>query len=441
MTPAVTLKGIGKKYRVAKSRSALLKQVISFGKLGGGSRDFWALDSVDLKVEPGTTLGILGRNGAGKSTLLKIISGVSQPTTGTVEVQGRMAAIFGIGAGFNPEFTGRENVLLNGLILGIEYEEIQERFDDIVAFADIGEFMDLPVRTYSSGMRSRLGFAVAVNVEPEILIIDEALSAGDQAFKKKAIQRMYDLRESGTTVLFVSHSLGMVKKFCTDAILIHEGRVAASGTPEAVAEQYQEIVTKAQDNDAYTSRDPELDEMLEHEEEEGLDSVSRKKPGTLSNQGIQGTGEAEIYSLELLDQNGNVVDELASGSTLNVRAHLRCDESLENSALGLTISNEKSRVDVFSTNTDRERAPLGRLGAGDRVTVDFAVEIPLKAGAYVATVTAFVPRSDKVHVDQAKSNFEITRPASGRPVRSLVDLPTTVQVYDLEGRRSPRRYA
>ena len=168
--------------------------------LGFGKKDnneFWALKDVDLEIEPGITLGIMGRNGAGKSTLLSIISGVSQPTTGSVEVNGRLAAIFGVGAGFNSEFTGRENVMLNGLILGIERQEILDRFPDIEAFADIGEFIDMPVRTYSSGMRSRLGFAVAINVEPEILVIDEALSAGDQAFKKRAIQRMYDLRDSG----------------------------------------------------------------------------------------------------------------------------------------------------------------------------------------------------------------------------------------------------
>ncbi len=441
MTSAVSLRGIGKKYRVAQSRSAILKQVLSFGKLGGGSRDFWALEDIDLEVEPGTTLGILGRNGAGKSTLLKIISGVSQPTTGTVEVNGRMAAIFGIGAGFNPEFTGRENALLNGLILGIEYEEIQARFEDIAAFADIGEFMDLPVRTYSSGMRSRLGFAVAVNVEPEILVIDEALSAGDQAFKKKAIQRMYDLRDSGTTVLFVSHSLGMVKKFCTDAVLIHEGRLAASGTPEEVADQYQEIVTKIQDEDAYTSRDSELDEMLEHEEEEDLEGVSRKKSSAPNVKNEEGTREAEIEHLELLDENGNDVDELSSGSTLTVRAHLRYDKALENSSLGLTIYSEKAKVDVFSTHTDRAGAPLGRSEEGDQVTVDFTVEMSLKAGTYAATVTVFIPRADKSHLDQAKSNFEVTRPAAGRPVRGLVELPTTVEVHDLEGQQSPSRFA
>src|SRR5215204_1503196 len=207
--PAVSIRGVSKKYRIFPSGRDRLKEVLSFGKKKYG-HDFWALKDIDLEVEPGTTLGILGRNGAGKSTLLNTITGVLRPTSGTVEVNGRLIATSGFGAGFNLEFSGRENIMLNGLILGIERREMLERFDDIAAFADIGEFMDQPIKTYSSGMRSRLGFAVAVNVEPDVLVIDEALSAGDSAFKKKAIQRMYDLKDSGSTVLFVSHSMGMV---------------------------------------------------------------------------------------------------------------------------------------------------------------------------------------------------------------------------------------
>ena len=245
MTPAISLKGIGKKYRIASSKSLRLREVLSFGKKRH-TQDFWALQDIDLEIEPGTTLGILGRNGAGKSTMLQIISGVLQPTTGTVEVNGRLTAIFGLGSGFNPEFTGRENAMMNGLILGMDRHEMLERFEEIEAFADIGDFMDHPVKTYSSGMKSRLGFAVAVNVDPDILVIDEALSAGDAAFKKKALQRMYDLRDSGTTVLFVSHSMGMVNRFCTDAVLLNRGHMIMRGTPEEVVGEYRSVLEKSQ---------------------------------------------------------------------------------------------------------------------------------------------------------------------------------------------------
>ncbi len=273
VTSAVSLEGIGKRYKISPSRSSLLRETLSFGKVKR-SHDFWALQEVDLEVKPGTTLGILGRNGAGKSTLLRIISGVLQPTTGSVEVRGRLTAIFGLGSGFNPEFTGRENAMLNGLILGIDHDEMLDRFDEIEAFAEIGDFMDQPVRTYSSGMKSRLGFAVAVNVDPEVLVLDEALSAGDAAFKKKTLQRMYDLRESGTTILFVSHSMGMVKKFCTDAVLLHKGRLITQGDPQEVADHYRELIEKAQEKDARPGdSDRGIDDMLEREEEEDLEGV------------------------------------------------------------------------------------------------------------------------------------------------------------------------
>ncbi len=238
----ISLIGISKKYRIFPSRQAHLKEILSFGRIKR-SHDFWALEDINLDVAPGTTLGILGRNGAGKTTLLRIISGIVVPTTGTVEVNGRLAALFGTGAGFNPEFTGRDNAMLNGLLLGIDRKEMLERFDEIEAFADIGEFIDQPVKTYSSGMRSRLGFAVAVNVDPDILVIDETLSAGDAVFKQMAFQKMRELLSSGTTILFVSHSLGMVRSFCNRAVLLHKGKMISSGDVSETLERYEALVS------------------------------------------------------------------------------------------------------------------------------------------------------------------------------------------------------
>src|SRR5919206_1023442 len=295
MTPAISLRGIGKKYRIVPNRASRLSEILTFGR-AKKSHEFWALQDINLDVEAGTTLGIVGRNGAGKSTLLSIISGVLQPTTGEVEVEGRISAIFGIGTGFNPLFTGRENAMLSGLILGIEYEEMLERFPAIEAFADLGEFMDQPVKTYSSGMRGRLGFAVAVNVEPDVLVIDEALSAGDAAFKKKAIQRMYDLRESGSTVLFVSHSMGMVKRFCTEAMLLHRGRLLTKGNPEEVVERYEELIAKSQEmKDAEAGElGEELDYEIEHEDEEDTPTRGETPAAGTPRDARRVTGEAEI---------------------------------------------------------------------------------------------------------------------------------------------------
>jgi ABC-type polysaccharide/polyol phosphate transport system ATPase subunit len=455
---AVSLKGIGKKYRVSPGRSLRLKEVLSFGKVKR-SHDFWALQDINLEVEPGTTLGILGRNGAGKSTLLKIISGVLQPTTGTAEVNGRLTAIFSLGSGFNPEFTGRENAMLNGLILGIDHHEMLERFDDIAAFADIGEFMDRPIKTYSSGMRSRLGFAVAVNVDPDILVLDEALSAGDAAFKKKALQRMYDLRDSGTTVLFVSHSMGMVKQFCTDAILLHKGHLVASGSPNEVADHYKELLEEAVQKDSQTDgTDLGLDVMLDSEEEEDLEGVGSRDGSARPGGGARVAG---IRTVEVLDEKGEPASTVRSGSTVTVRVHARYAEAAEKSALGITVQSRKAGVAVFSTDTNREGTSLGPREASEEATVDFTFEVPLQPGTFTVDATVSVPQGEDSYLDRAKeaASFMVTRtgepPARRKEARThtgpswgelsvggLVHLPTRVEVHSPEGKRErPRKAA
>jgi len=430
VTPAVSLKGIGKKYRISSSRSSLLKEALSFGK-AKRSHDFWALQDINLEVERGTTLGILGRNGAGKTTLLRIISGVLQPTTGTVEINGRLTAIFGLGSGFNPEFTGRENIMLNGLILGIDYEEMQERFDEIAAFADIGEFIDQPIKTYSSGMRSRVGFAVAVNVDPDILVLDEALSAGDAAFKKKALQRMYDLRDSGTTVLFVSHSMGMVKRFCTEAVLLHKGRMVTTGDPEEVADRYRELLESAQEKDNRAgSPDRGLDDMLDREEEEDLEGVGSRKGSR------QSAGEAGIQGVQVLDDKGEAASEVPSGSRITVRVHARYAAAVEESVLGITLHSKRAGVDVFSTDTSREETPLGQRQEGEQVTADFTFGVPLRPGSYNVAAAVYDSQGETLDQMDAAASFKLTRSGEDRPLKGLVLLPTTVEIHGPEQEKS-----
>ncbi len=379
--PAVSLKGVSKKYRIFQSGRDRLKEALSFGRKKYG-HDFWALKDVDLEVEPGTTLGILGRNGAGKSTLLSIISGILQPTGGTVEVNGRLVALFALGAGFNPEFTGRENVLLNGLILGLERHEMLERFDEIAAFADIGEFMDQPIKTYSSGMRSRLGFAVAINVDPDILVLDEVLATGDAVFKQAALQKVYELRNSGTTILFVSHSTKTVEDFCTEAIMLNEGRVTATGGTTEVIEQYQALVSRTRAQRKQRRREQALipeenGKPLEDSNQQRRPPVPRGKKrkgkrqqadgGRSPNEGAvpgeervsegpafkadpdferrvvhlrEGTGKARIHGVELLDGRLRPVDAVASGSAVIVRVYLEYLEAVKGSELVIGLSDE-----------------------------------------------------------------------------------------------------
>ena len=384
---AVSVKGVSKKYRIFPSERDRLKEALSFGRKEYG-HDFWALKEIDLEVEPGTTLGILGRNGAGKSTLLSIISGVLQPTSGTVEVNGRLVALAALGAlGFSADMTGRENILLNGMILGLERREIVEHFDDIAAFADIGEFIDQPVKTYSSGMRSRLGFAVAVNVNPDILVLDETLASGDAEFKERALQKMYELRDSGTTTLFVSHSMSTVEDFCNKAILMHEGRVVSSGETTEIIGQYQDLVSSIR---AQKRKQRKVDGQISDEavvpDENGkpLEDLGQY-PALVSGRPADriaapeetpegptfkedpdferrvarlrsGTGEARIRGVELLDERLRPAEAVASGSTVTVRVYLEYLEAVKDSELIISL-REKAALRQTETQENQFYGP------------------------------------------------------------------------------------
>ncbi|MFA5257918.1 MAG: ABC transporter ATP-binding protein, partial [Opitutales bacterium] len=248
-------KGLSKTYRIwkddrARLRAPILRAVAGLMPFKGARNavmaksracwcDFTALSDIDLKVPRGQCLGIVGRNGSGKSTLLQLVCGILRPSAGGVDVRGRVAALLELGSGFNPEFTGRENVFLNASILGLTQDEVKQRFGEIVEFADIGDFVEQPVKTYSSGMMLRLAFAVQVLVDPDVLIVDEALSVGDEPFQRKCFARLERLRESGVTVLFVSHDMTPILNLCDRAILLHKGRLLLDSTPKLVASVYQ----------------------------------------------------------------------------------------------------------------------------------------------------------------------------------------------------------
>jgi ABC-type polysaccharide/polyol phosphate transport system ATPase subunit len=238
--PAIQLEKIGVRYRAPSERISTIKEyTIRWlqGKIK--HRDFWALQDVSFDIQPGETLGLIGHNGAGKSTLLKLIARVLRPSTGRVVVRGNVAPLLEFGAGFHPELTGRENVFLNGALLGFSRSEMEGKFQRIVDFAELGEFIDAPMRTYSSGMWARLGFAVATDVTPDILIIDEVLSVGDEAFQRKSATRMQEFRDRGATVLLVSHSMAVIEQMCQRVAWLHHGRLMDVGAPAAVIEAYR----------------------------------------------------------------------------------------------------------------------------------------------------------------------------------------------------------
>jgi ABC-type polysaccharide/polyol phosphate transport system ATPase subunit len=487
--PAVSVKGVSKKYRIFPSGRDRLKEALSFGKKRYG-HDFWALQDINLEVEPGTTLGILGRNGAGKSTLLNIIAGIRQPTSGTVEVNGRLVALSGLGAGFNSEFTGRENIMMNGLILGIERQELLERFDDIAAFADIGEFIDQPIKTYSSGMRSRLGFAVAINVEPDVLILDETLAAGDAVSREAALQKMYDLRDSGTTILLVSHGMRTIEDFCTEAILLHEGRMLAAGGTTEVIKRYQDLVSNIRQgkNRRQTDGGQHPDVVVSEEAPKAPtfkgDPDFERRVARLRS----GTGEARIRSVELLDESLRPVKAAASGSTVTVRVYLEYLEAVKDSELIISLRDRAGQghserltgnqffgpnlgyvlelydryrenpdsVDkltreffegwspprletnghtpsiageLFSVSTALEGIPL-EMKKGERVVIDVTFKVPLRRGRYSISAGVRAGGEDS-YLDRvdAATTLRITRPQNRKPFHGVVNLPTEIQVH------------
>ncbi len=428
--PAVSVKGVSKTYRLFQSGRDRLKETLSLGRKKYG-RDFCALEGIDLEVEPGAALAILGRNGAGKSTLLRIISGLLQPTSGTVEVNGRLIALSGTGAGFNDEFTGRENVMLNGMLLGMSRQEILKRFDEIAAFADIGNFMDQPLRTYSSGMRSRLGMAVAINIEPDILILDETLAPGDPVYANEATQRMYQLRDSGTAILLVSHKMKTVEDFCKEAILLHKGRKIATGETTEVINQYKALTSSIE--------------------------AERKNPRTGSGQGPDGhvvpnddvvldeEKGARIHNVELLDEQlcpiDTVTPTVPHNSTVTVRVHLEYLDAVKDSVVDISLRNDTKKLEVFSARTAAlQEGPLKNVEKGERVMVDFTFNVPLQAGLYNVTAGAYAGSEELFLLDRVKAaiDFSIAPPQGESLFGGIVHLPTEVKVHARAGERQGR---
>jgi ABC-type polysaccharide/polyol phosphate transport system ATPase subunit len=321
--------------------------------LGNPTSEFWALRDVTLSVERGEVLGVVGPNGSGKSTLLQIVCGIVEPTRGRVLARGRIAALLELGAGFNPEFSGRENALLNGEILGISRREMEHVFPEIEKFAEIGAFIDRPVKEYSSGMYVRLAFATAIHVEPEILIVDEALAVGDAIFANRCIKKFEELKQRGVTVLFVSHDLGLVKRLSDRAALMVDGRVAAYGASSDVVNRYVGMV---------------------------LERQPQPTPGGLPGSFRHGDGASRVLAVELLPNTS-----VAPGEAVTVRVRAKAERDLEKPVVGILIRNRLG-IDVFGTNTRIEGVDLGCVPAGETFEVEFSFDCLLTRQDYTLTV-------------------------------------------------------
>lgn len=357
MSGRITLKGVGKYYKRYPSIRAKLLEIFSFGcKMTHQPQ--WVLQDVDLEVAPGEAVALIGYNGAGKSTLLKLISGTSTQSTGTVDVQGRMAALLELGIGFHPEFTGRQNITMAGNLLGFSSEEMARAGHEIVDFAELGVWIDEPLRTYSSGMQARLAFSIATAIRPDILIVDEVLSVGDAYFQHKSFARIREYRNLGTTLLFVSHDFGAIRALCDRAILLDGGRKLKDGEPAEVLDYFHALV-------------------LDRERQAGIVQQAGKSATSTHS----GSGEVRVEKIELLGRDGNPRNILHCGESSTLRVFCQVNEAVDSLVIGIML-RDKVGNPVFGTNSHHLGINLENLSPGERIQMDFQQNLDLGQGSY-----------------------------------------------------------
>ena len=359
-----------KMYKLYDKPSDRLKEALGLTKKKL-YREHYALHDVNFDIQEGECVGIIGTNGSGKSTILKIITGVLTPTEGEVKVNGRISALLELGAGFNMEYSGLENVYLNGTMIGFSKEEIDARLDDILDFADIGDFIHQPVKTYSSGMFVRLAFAVAINIDPEILVVDEALSVGDVFFQAKCYHKFEEFKKQGKTILFVSHDLSSVSKYCDRVILLNKGVKMDEGSPKQMVDLYKQLLV---------GQDP-----VKQQEEPGSLSKEEKSEGNFQanpNMLEYGNRMAEIIDFEVVDDRGVRSNTIEKGSSFRIRMKVRFNEDIQEPIMAYTFKNIKG-TEITGTNTMFEKVQVEKSGKGDVCTATFTQEMNLQGGEYL----------------------------------------------------------
>ena len=361
---AISVKGLKKMYRLYNKPSDRLLD--AFGLKKHNYKEHYALNGVDIDIKKGETIGIIGTNGSGKSTMLKIITGVLNPTEGSVSVNGRISALLELGAGFNMEYNGLENVYLNGTMMGFSRKEIDKRLDDILAFADIGDYIYQPVKTYSSGMFVRLAFAVAINIDPEILIVDEALSVGDVFFQSKCYHKFEEFKAAGKTILFVSHDLSSIAKYCDRVVVLNKGDKLAEGGPKEMIDLYKQVLV----GQFAHEKDPEYKDILEDKMSESTDMLE------------YGSEDARITEYYVTDSKGLKTNALIKGSEFTIHMHIKFARDVKQPIFAFTIKDVKG-TEITGTNTMFEKAFLDDAKAGEEFDITFTQNIDLQGGQYL----------------------------------------------------------
>ncbi|MDD5723236.1 MAG: ABC transporter ATP-binding protein [Syntrophales bacterium] len=424
---AIRVNNISKKFRIYTSPKDRLKEALSFTKRRY-HKEFWALRGVSFSLKKGTTMGILGINGSGKSTLLKIICGYLLPTGGGVRAEGRISSILELGTGFNRDFTGRENVILYGGLMGLSKRLVTEKMPKVEEFADIGDFFDRPMRIYSSGMYARLAFACAINTNPDILVIDEALAVGDVVFQHKCMHKIKQIQERGVTILFVSHSIGAIKSLCQEAVLLDRGRVVKSGKAEDVANYYHGLIALKEQKKAVSKT----------EQKEAVSSSAGAVGGTAGQDKAAvscddtqvGTGKIKIDEVVVLDESRHILKSVDFDQAVCVSVRMTAQSSCRPAVVGMIIRDYYG-IDLLGTNTAVEGLKLPVLEKGESCAVDFYLRLPLLKGSYSITAAVGYDPDSPVFYDW-KDNaciFEMLPPAGRKIVNCKLHLPIEVDIH------------
>ena len=384
---AIQINHVSKIYKLYNKPSDRMKEALGFGKKVN-AKEKYALNDVSFDVKKGETVGIIGTNGSGKSTILKIITGVLNQTSGDVDIKGRISALLELGAGFNMEYNGIENVYLNGTMIGFSKEEIDAKLSDILAFADIGDYVYQPVKTYSSGMFVRLAFAVAINIDPEILIVDEALSVGDVFFQSKCYHKFEEFKKLGKTILFVSHDLSSISKYCDRVVLLNQGVKLAEGNPKEMIDLYKKVlVNQVSDSDLETGAE---EEKTEEKAESQITASSKEaasdtwKSKLNLNPQVQEYGSklADIEDFAIIDDQGNITNSIIKGSTFTVKMKIHFHEEVQEPIFAYTIKNLKGE-EITGTNSMLEHVDTESTKDGDVYEITYVQEMNLQGGEYL----------------------------------------------------------
>ncbi len=377
----IVVQNLSKMYKLYDKPMDRLKEAFSFKK-EKRYKEHYALQDISFSVRQGETVGIIGTNGSGKSTILKIITGVLMPTEGSVHVDGRISALLELGAGFNPEYSGIENVYLNGTMLGYTREEMTEKLDEIIEFADIGDFVYQPVKTYSSGMFVRLAFAVAINIDPEVLIVDEALSVGDVFFQAKCFRKFEEFKANRRTILFVSHDLSSINKYCDRVILLNNGHVVQEGKPKEIIDIYKKILVNQYDESSQEKENKVSEDF--HFKDDGT-SLWKDKFTVNPNIVEYGDKKGEIIDFCLMDSNGIITNSIEKDKDFYIKMKVKFNQDIEEPIFAYTIK-DRMGTELTGTNTLYENVNVGAKKTGDIAEVTFKQRMNLHGGEYLLSL-------------------------------------------------------